>query len=566
MSDCNSDDNPSDYESGDSHDSRDSQAEVSHAARDRKPPAIETLPRLIKLKKKLNSMTSSELVIMFDRLSTGPVPNTLPAMVGDPGQKMRPDQLAGALLEYGETTLRDAETCFRDQNAHGVYLEYLARGLRPEEASITLLLSMATRLKPTSAVSVAAMLEKRQDRFSKSLSRSLLRLQAVTSGTVSQSVFSMLMEFLQIYLLNDHSKYLRFTDQYKGILDAQRDKKDNGFTTTQFSSVIAAILGEESFESVSIVMLFCALQPIEWMMPVLTKDGRCRLSFAAEKAHSLFYLTVENSTLISPPPHNQCEDDMHPTFNVDPSETLEAKRHRHTLAQENRRKDGNSPRFSFLQRFDLDEASDGYAARQVLRYCVDAWANVLLLAMSQYRNKPFGPTGTSRAEVSNLVRRDRPEDEDADMGCEKQNDYAIACQWILHAPHLLLDLPPTSMFQMSRLLFHPVLLPVLLHLEGEQDPCLTRLPAIACRPHFNCGRLSYNCTFPVTLPMYALKEILNESDFKLIVDLSLERICLSDADREVQTTKMRTHRRQAGLSVDRKPNPDNADKRMQRRR
>ena len=174
-------------------------------------------------------MPSNEIVTMFDDISLPNVPDTLPVMIGDPAEKMRPEMLPTLLKEYGEMIIRDAETCFYETDPHGIYMQCLMNGLRPEEASIALLTSMVTRLKPECGASILAATKQRKDSFTRSMTRKLLRMYSTTAGKVSHSVFSMLMEFLQFYLLQDHAQYLVFTDEYNAILQAQaRASSDPG--------------------------------------------------------------------------------------------------------------------------------------------------------------------------------------------------------------------------------------------------------------------------------------------------------------------------------------------------
>jgi hypothetical protein len=157
--------------------------------------------------------------------------------------------------------------------------------------------------------------------------------------------------------------------------------------------------------------------------------------------------------------------------------------------------------------------------------------------VAQYRSRPFGSTGTSRPEVSNIVRSSDPD----------VTEHNIVCDWRVDAAHMLLDLPPSSMYQMDRLLFRPVLFSTLLHLEGEARPCMLRLPSVVCRPHFISGKQEYRCTFPVVLPMHVLKEVVNESDLGVVIELSLRRMRLNDADAAQFRLKMNADRARAGL-------------------
>ena len=502
---------------------------------------LETISRLQKVQHRLNVMSSHELVTIFDDPNLT-IPSTLPTMVGDPEERLRPDVLVSALSEYGETILRDAEISFSEVDPHGLYLQYLHEGLRPEESSIVLLLSIITRMKPASVGSITAMLEQRKDRFSKSLVQRLSRLHSSTSGKVSHSVFSMAMEFLQVYLLYDHSMILGFTDQYKGILDAQhRAMASPGLTSVQFSRLISKILEVPTFESVSIDLLFSALQPLQWMALALSDIGSKRIHFAAQKARAFFHLSVRRRGLITPLPRNNKEDCDHPTLRPSATESSEQKVQRHLLAQEAYRLAGASPRFCCLQHQVLREGTDDYKARDVVRYCVDAWANVLLVMMAQYKSRPFGPTGSSRIEVSNIIRLERGPGEEA------RRDDTVSFDWRVEASHFLLDLPCSSMYQMERLLFTPVLFATILHLDGEERPCHLRLPAIACRPSFSCGRQVYQCSFPIVLPMHVLKEVLNESDLRLVVELSLRRMPLTATDSTVRFEQINSDRERAGL-------------------
>jgi hypothetical protein len=268
----------------------------------------------------------------------------------------------------------------------------------------------------------------------------------------------------------------------------------------------------------------------------LSDVGFKRLSFAAQKAHALFHLTVHNRAAIVPPPINNREDFAHPLKSL-LYETIEQKKERHIAAQAMRRTSGNAPRFVYLleESGHVDECTR--AAKEIVRYCVDAHANVLLVMMVRYQGRPFGPTGTNRPEVCNIAT--------ARDGVHHKGE--VPFDWNVTENSFLLDLPPTSMHQMDRLLYSPVIFDCVVHLQNEAKPFRVHLPSIACRPHFVSGRQEYRCSYPIVLPFHALKELVNETELRLIVELSLRRVVLIPQDMVQRSVTRNQAREKAGL-------------------
>ena len=85
------------------------------------------------------------------------------------------------------------------------------------------------------------------------------------------------------------------------------------------------------------------------------------------------------------------------------------------------------------------------------------------------------------------------------------------------------------------------------HLQNEVKPFRVHLPSIACRPHFVSGRQEYRCSYPIVLPFHALKELVNETELRLIVELSLRRVVLIPQDMVQRSVTRNQAREKAGL-------------------
>jgi hypothetical protein len=102
---------------------------------------------------------------------------------------------------------------------------------------------------------------------------------------------------------------------------------------------------------------------------------------------------------------------------------------------------------------------------------------------------------------------------------------------------------------MERLLYRPLFANTKLYLPNEKRPALVPLPSIVCRPRFSSGSSTYNCTYPLALPLHALKELLDESDLELVVELALRAVRLTPADARVRLEGINASRRQTRLAL-----------------
>jgi hypothetical protein len=493
--------------------------ELSQSKEILNPPNVESASRVESLRKALYNMSVENIAGVFQDFGCEHVPSTLAAALGDPQRQLSADRVSTTLEEYGERIIRDAEMIMFETNPYDLFLLFLAQGLRPEQCSLALLIDMIVRLKPSCAQQIAGRLAHFDDRFSIGLRTLLLSQYSSTSGNVSHAVFSMLMEFLNVYLTCDYTSSIPFTPLYYTLLKVQkRATYPDSLSSAQFSTLVARVCQVQDFRSVPFALLCSGLQNLAWMTSHLTPFGASRLKFAAQKANAFFRLVVWRRGSIVPPPQNGQEEAVHPSFTRSKNETPEQRGLRYDQAESLRHRHRNAPRFLYLQENNrLDEKTDG--ARAVLRYCIDAWANVLLLHLATYPSyHAFGPCGSASKDVTRVMYSDLD---------DFKRTYKVDFDWKVDSRHFSLDLPTAALFQLERLLMQPTLHTAAIHLADEEEaPARARLPSVACKPKFGAGSNVYQCSNPVVIPMLVLKQLLNDSDFRLVVDLTTSTIKL----------------------------------------
>ena len=508
-------DDDDDVHSG-SDEAVDEDVHIVNSGNVRAPERKETAARINAARKPLYDMPLDEINDLYRSALTEAAPPTLAAAIGDPHRLLTAEMLSTALAEYGQLILRDAEIILHHQDVHSLFLQFLSQGLRPEQCSLALLVDMLLRLKPSCSNNLAARFSHFKDRFSVGLHDMILSHHSATSGATSHAVFSMLMEFFDAYMTCDYTSCIRFTPLYRSLLNVQLVAIQGKFALAQVAALAAGVCGVENFYQVPVSLLFSGMQRLQWLTLHRSALGATRLWQAAKKADAFYRLVVHKRTSITPPPMNG-EEDLQSSHNQDESEEEKEKRY-----EEARLQRGNSltARFMFLQAsVTLDSKTD--AARKVLRHCVDAWANVLVLHLASYPyGLAFGPLGTASKEVSNLCSYTKTAGD---------NRRQMNCDWRINHKHFMLELPTASIFQLESLLMQPVLQTALISLPKEESesgahkkrPIRVRLPALVCIPTFGSGETSYACTNPIVLPMNALKQILDEAEFRLITDLML---------------------------------------------
>jgi len=498
-------------EESDESDDNDNPAGNVHNPQQKEP--AENATRINAARKPLYDMPLDEIGELYHSALNEAAPPTLAAAIGDPHRRLTAEMLSTALAEYGQLVLRDAELILYHQDVHSLFLHFLAQGLRPEQCSLALLVDMLLRLKPSCSKNLAARFSPFRDRFSVGLHDMILSHHSVTSGATSHAVFSMLMEFVDAYLTCDYTSTIRFTPLYRALLDVQHCAMQGNVSSSKVAALAASVCGVEDFYKVPTSLLFSGLQRLEWLTLHRSALGATRLYQAAKKADAFYRLVVHKRTSITPPPMNGEEDLYSAQLQ---NESAEEKEKRY---EEARRQRGSSmtARFMFLQAsVTLDEKTK--SARDVLRYCVDAWANVLLLHLASYSSGlSFGPLGTASKDVKNLCSYKK-----------KKGRRLMNCDWRVNHTHFMLELPTASMFQLESLLIQPTLQTAMISLHAVDDnavnrqkPIRVRLPALVCKPTIGSGLTSYTCTNPIVLPMSVIKQILDEAEFRLVTDLTL---------------------------------------------